>query len=161
MCPSAPRVCSEPGGQEPALSLSLDRIYRLPTPTHPVWSCTSDVYLYNIASNTFWIQGDIEASYILRMLYRGRSLPTWISTFESYLYNKTALKILAQNYFGHVHWQCISITASCWNIHSEIKDMLRPDIFRNHYISLSFYPPTPIQPTPSHPVLRCAVDVYL
>ena len=26
MCPSAPRVCSEPGGQKPALSLSLDRI---------------------------------------------------------------------------------------------------------------------------------------
>ena len=26
MCPSAPRVCSEPGGQNPALSLSLDRI---------------------------------------------------------------------------------------------------------------------------------------
>ena len=26
MCPSAPRVCSEPGGQEPVLSLSLDLI---------------------------------------------------------------------------------------------------------------------------------------
>ena len=26
MCPSAPRVCSEPGGQKPVLSLSLDRI---------------------------------------------------------------------------------------------------------------------------------------
>ena len=25
MCPSAPRVCSEPGGQKPLLSLSLDR----------------------------------------------------------------------------------------------------------------------------------------
>ena len=27
MCPSAPRVCSEPGGQKPVLSLSLDRIW--------------------------------------------------------------------------------------------------------------------------------------
>ena len=27
MCPSAPRVCSEPGGQQPVLSLSLDRIH--------------------------------------------------------------------------------------------------------------------------------------
>ena len=26
MCPSAPRVCSEPGGQKPVLSLSLDLI---------------------------------------------------------------------------------------------------------------------------------------
>ena len=26
MCPSAPRVCSEPGGQRPVLSLSLDLI---------------------------------------------------------------------------------------------------------------------------------------
>ena len=26
MCPSAPRVCSEPGDQKPVLSLSLDRI---------------------------------------------------------------------------------------------------------------------------------------
>ena len=26
ICPSAPRVCSEPGGQKPVLSLSLDRI---------------------------------------------------------------------------------------------------------------------------------------
>ena len=26
MCPSAPRVCSEPGGQKPVLSMSLDRI---------------------------------------------------------------------------------------------------------------------------------------
>ena len=26
MCPSAPRVCNEPGGQKPVLSLSLDRI---------------------------------------------------------------------------------------------------------------------------------------
>ena len=26
MCPSAPRVCSEPGGQKPVLSLSFDRI---------------------------------------------------------------------------------------------------------------------------------------
>ena len=26
MCPSAPRVSSEPGGQKPVLSLSLDRI---------------------------------------------------------------------------------------------------------------------------------------
>ena len=26
MCPSAPRICSEPGGQKPVLSLSLDRI---------------------------------------------------------------------------------------------------------------------------------------
>ena len=26
MCPSAPRVCSKPGGQKPGLSLSLDRI---------------------------------------------------------------------------------------------------------------------------------------
>ena len=26
MCPSAPRVCSKPGGQKPVLSLSLDRI---------------------------------------------------------------------------------------------------------------------------------------
>ena len=29
MCPSAPRVCSEPGGQKPVLSLSLDRIIHL------------------------------------------------------------------------------------------------------------------------------------
>ena len=29
MCPSAPRVCSEPGGQKPILSLSLDRIIHL------------------------------------------------------------------------------------------------------------------------------------
>ena len=28
MCPSAPRVCSEPGGQKPVLSLSLDLIDR-------------------------------------------------------------------------------------------------------------------------------------
>ena len=27
MCPSAPRVCSEPGGQKPVLSLSLDLIH--------------------------------------------------------------------------------------------------------------------------------------
>ena len=27
MCPSAPRVCSEPGGQKPILSLSLDLIF--------------------------------------------------------------------------------------------------------------------------------------
>ena len=27
MCPSAPRVCSEPGGQKPVLSLSLDPIH--------------------------------------------------------------------------------------------------------------------------------------
>ena len=26
MCPSAPRVCSEPGGQKPVISSSLDRI---------------------------------------------------------------------------------------------------------------------------------------
>ena len=26
MCPSAPRVCSDPGGQKPVLSMSLDRI---------------------------------------------------------------------------------------------------------------------------------------
>ena len=31
MCPSAPRVCSEPGGQKPVLSLSLDRIGPLGT----------------------------------------------------------------------------------------------------------------------------------
>ena len=29
MCPSAPRVCSEPGGQKPELSLSLDLIQKL------------------------------------------------------------------------------------------------------------------------------------
>ena len=29
MCPSAPRVCSEPGGQKPVLSLSLDLINSL------------------------------------------------------------------------------------------------------------------------------------
>ena len=29
MCPSAPRVCSEPGGQKPALSLPLDRINKV------------------------------------------------------------------------------------------------------------------------------------
>ena len=31
MCPSAPRVCSEPGGQRPELSLSLDLIGPLET----------------------------------------------------------------------------------------------------------------------------------
>ena len=30
MCPSAPRACSEPGGQKPVLSLSLDLIERPP-----------------------------------------------------------------------------------------------------------------------------------
>ena len=30
MCPSAPRVCSEPGGQKPVLSLSLERISNIP-----------------------------------------------------------------------------------------------------------------------------------
>ena len=30
MCPSAPRVCSEPGGQKPVLSLSLDYIRVIP-----------------------------------------------------------------------------------------------------------------------------------
>ena len=29
MCPSASRVCSEPGGQKPVLSLSLDRIWNV------------------------------------------------------------------------------------------------------------------------------------
>ena len=46
MCPSAPRVCSEPGGQKPVLSLSLDLIdsrlvLQLPTgdaPTTSEWS---------------------------------------------------------------------------------------------------------------------------
>ena len=33
MCPSAPRVCSEPGGQKPVLSLSLDlEKYTVPPP---------------------------------------------------------------------------------------------------------------------------------
>ena len=40
MCPSAPRVCSEPGGQKPVLSLSLDRIrghvYSIATTDWPV-----------------------------------------------------------------------------------------------------------------------------
>ena len=31
MCPSAPRVCSEPGGQKPVLLLSLERIIFLDT----------------------------------------------------------------------------------------------------------------------------------
>ena len=31
MCPSAPRVCSEPGGQRPVLSLSLDLINNIPS----------------------------------------------------------------------------------------------------------------------------------
>ena len=31
MCPSAPRVCSEPGGQKPVLSLSLDLICHIVT----------------------------------------------------------------------------------------------------------------------------------
>ena len=30
MCPSAPRVCREPGGQKPVLSLSLDLTHRSP-----------------------------------------------------------------------------------------------------------------------------------
>ena len=33
MCPSALRVCSEPGGQKPVLSLSLDRIYGIEGPS--------------------------------------------------------------------------------------------------------------------------------
>ena len=39
MCPSAPRVCSEPGGQKPVLSLSLDRIRF--TPNQAYISCAS------------------------------------------------------------------------------------------------------------------------
>ena len=35
MCPSAPRVCSEPGGQRPVLSLSLDLIHRWITSEFP------------------------------------------------------------------------------------------------------------------------------
>ena len=35
MCPSAPRVCSEPGGQKPELSLSLDLIWDICM--LPVW----------------------------------------------------------------------------------------------------------------------------
>ena len=34
MCPSAPRVCSEPGGQRPVLSLSLDLIDSSSAPPH-------------------------------------------------------------------------------------------------------------------------------
>ena len=42
MCPSAPRVCSEPGGQKPVLALSLDLIsqhwFRWWLGTKPTWS---------------------------------------------------------------------------------------------------------------------------
>ena len=48
MCPSAPRVCSEPGGQKPVLSLSLDRIVEKSRCTHsyrervsPSWANTN------------------------------------------------------------------------------------------------------------------------
>ena len=42
MCPSAPRVCSEPGGQKPVLSLSLDRITKS---LHQMWNWRSSAYL--------------------------------------------------------------------------------------------------------------------
>ena len=43
MCPSAPRVCSEPGGQKPVLSLSLDRIDNTKSPlVQELASCRLD-----------------------------------------------------------------------------------------------------------------------
>ena len=39
MCSSAPRVCSEPGGQKPVLSMSLDRIITVQT---LLWFITRD-----------------------------------------------------------------------------------------------------------------------
>ena len=43
MCPSAPRVCSEPGGQKPVLSLSLDLIRNSPLPVvFPALVCSGD-----------------------------------------------------------------------------------------------------------------------
>ena len=39
MCPSAPRVCSEPGGQKPVLSLSLDLIMHVETSEDIRWVC--------------------------------------------------------------------------------------------------------------------------
>ena len=38
MCPSAPRVCSEPGGQKPVLSMSLDRIINVCANFHVIWN---------------------------------------------------------------------------------------------------------------------------
>ena len=43
MCPSAPRVCSEPGGQKPVLSLSLDRI--ITDMSIDIWSLIVAAYL--------------------------------------------------------------------------------------------------------------------
>ena len=66
MCPSAPRVCSEPGGQKPALSLSLNlirNIYELVQYLHngrlisacflwrrcgSIWNCLSNFYVLKI-----------------------------------------------------------------------------------------------------------------
>ena len=49
MCPSAPRVCSEPGVQKPVLSLSLDRIILKPNRPDPPWQCWSEMYARNMA----------------------------------------------------------------------------------------------------------------
>ena len=47
MCPSAPRVCNEPGGQKPVLSLSLDRIKNAASQS----SQTRMIWKWNIVSN--------------------------------------------------------------------------------------------------------------
>ena len=48
MCPSAPMVCSEPGGQKPVLSLSLDLI-----------NSRGPFYQYGLTSNPPWISNYI------------------------------------------------------------------------------------------------------
>ena len=51
MCPSAPRVCSKPGGQKPVLSLSLDLIgYTMDNVVLQVWH-----RMWKVISNLFHI----------------------------------------------------------------------------------------------------------
>ena len=50
MCPSAPRVCSEPGGQKPVLSLSLDLIRTVGTHFREIWIKIQSISLKKLHS---------------------------------------------------------------------------------------------------------------
>ena len=52
MCPSSPRACSEPGGQKPALSLSLDRIDQSHRYGRPQAACREPAGSYDKTTRT-------------------------------------------------------------------------------------------------------------
>ena len=90
MCPSAPRVCSEPGGQKPVLSLSLDLILHTKYIVYNVSSSMKHLYgwfpIYLSRNHSKW---PMVSSKKYRGILNVQLLEPWINIKVSYRYRKS------------------------------------------------------------------------